>query len=150
MAYGKLNEQGQLISANTQLDDSFQELSLFEIKDEDGNGTGEYYEFYNKDLTPDMDKINEVLKTQKLQEWKTNRTELVQNIEITYNEVIYQGDEKSQDRMSRAINGLQDTDTIQWVAKDNSVHDLLKEDLISILSLAGNEQSRLWIEGKPV
>ena len=57
MAYGKLNEQGQLISANTQLDDSFQELSLFEIKDEDGNRTGEYYDFYNQDLTPDTEKI---------------------------------------------------------------------------------------------
>jgi len=58
MAYGKLNEQGQLISTNTQLDDSFQELSLFEIKDEDGNGTGEYYEFYNQDGTPDVDKCS--------------------------------------------------------------------------------------------
>ena len=77
--------------------------------------------------------------------YKAIRQEAVDNIEVTYNGVIYQGDEDSQSRMSRAINGLPDnTTTIKWKAKDNSAHELNKEDLKQILFLAGQEQTRIW------
>ena len=77
--------------------------------------------------------------------YKAIRQEAVDNIEVTYNGVIYQGDEDSQSRMSRAINGLPDnTTTIKWKAKDNSSHELNKEDLKQILFLAGQEQTRIW------
>lgn len=76
---------------------------------------------------------------------KANRTTLVENIEVEYNGVIYQGDETSQDRMSRAINGLpDDTTTISWKAKDNSSQELTRLDLKEILFLAGQEQTRIW------
>lgn len=76
---------------------------------------------------------------------KANRTILVESIEVKYNEVSYQGDETSQDRMSRAINGLpDDIATILWKAKDNSSHELTRLDLKEILFLAGQEQTRIW------
>ena len=76
---------------------------------------------------------------------KANRTTLVENIEVEYNGTIYQGDETSQDRMSRAINGLSDdTTTISWKAKDNSSQELTRLDLKEILFLAGQEQTRIW------
>ena len=76
---------------------------------------------------------------------KSNRTTLVENIEVEYNGVVYQGDETSQDRMSRAINGLpNDTTTISWKAKDNSSQELNRLDLKEILFLAGQEQTRIW------
>ena len=76
---------------------------------------------------------------------KANRTTLVESIEVKYNEVSYQGDETSQDRMSRAINGLpDDVVTILWKAKDNSSHELTRLDLKEILFLAGQEQTRIW------
>lgn len=76
---------------------------------------------------------------------KNNRTTLVKNIEVEYNGVVYQGDETSQDRMSRAINGLpDDTTTISWKAKDNSSQELTRLDLKEILFLAGQEQTRIW------
>ena len=76
---------------------------------------------------------------------KTNRTTLVENIEVEYNGVVYQGDEISQDRMSRAINGLpDDVTTISWKAKDNSSQELTRLDLKEILFLAGQEQTRIW------
>ena len=76
---------------------------------------------------------------------KTNRTTLVENIEVEYNGTIYQGDETSQDRMSRAINGLpDDVTTISWKAKDNSSQELTRLDLKEILFLAGQEQTRIW------
>ena len=76
---------------------------------------------------------------------KANRATLVENIEVEYNGTIYQGDETSQDRMSRAINGLpDDTTTISWKAKDNSSQELNRLDLKEILFLAGQEQTRIW------
>ena len=70
---------------------------------------------------------------------------LVSEIEVMYQEVIYQGDETSQDRMSRAINGLpDDTTTMSWKAKDNSMQELNRLDLKEILFLAGQEQTRIW------
>ena len=93
----------------------------------------------------------QVIKTERndaaylIQVSKANRTTLVENIEVEYNGVIYQGDETSQDRMSRAINGLpDDTTTVSWKAKDNSSQELNRLDLKEILFLAGQEQTRIW------
>ena len=85
-----------------------------------------------------------------LNQWKANRSEAVSNIEVTHNDVVYQGDEESQTRMSRAIIGLpDDVTTIPWTAKDNSPHELTRVDLTSILNLAGTAQTVIWNEGRP-
>jgi len=85
----------------------------------------------------EINNINSLLK-------KEERLKLVLNIEVTYNNVVYQGDEKSQDRMSRAINGLpDDTTIINWKAKDNSTQALTRLDLKEILFLAGQEQTKI-------
>lgn len=77
---------------------------------------------------------------------KANIQALVKDIEVEYNGVIYQGDETSQDRMSRAINGLPDeVSTIYWKAKDNSALALNKLDLKKILYLAVQEQTKIWV-----
>lgn len=86
-----------------------------------------------------------------LSEWKNTREVSVANLEVTYNGIVYQGDETSQDRMSRTINGLPDeVSAVPWVAKDNSIQYLTKLDLQQILYLAVQEQSRLWSEGRPL
>ena len=76
---------------------------------------------------------------------KENRQVLVDSIEVEYNGIVYQGDEESQNRMSRAINGLpDDTITISWKSSDNSSQELTRVDLKEILFLAGQEQTRIW------
>ena len=93
---------------------------------------------------------NEIIKSERTdnlylnQVKKQNRKNIVNNIEVIYNGVVYQGDEKSQDRMSRAIVGMDDDDTIEWTAKDNSKVVLLRSDLKQILRLAGIEQTKVW------
>ena len=78
-------------------------------------------------------------------ESKKAKAVAVENIEVEYNGVVYQGDETSQDRMSRAINGMpDDTTTISWMAKDNSSQELNRLDLKEILFLAVQEQTRIW------
>ena len=76
--------------------------------------------------------------------YKSIRDELVKNIVVVHNGIEYQGDEDSQSRMSRTINGLQENGTIEWKAKDNSKQILSILDLKEILYLAGQEQTRIW------
>ena len=75
---------------------------------------------------------------------KIEKIRLVSNIEVEYNGIVYQGDETSQDRMSRAIAGLPEDGSIQWKAKDNSINELTKADLKEILFLAGQKQTEIW------
>lgn len=83
-------------------------------------------------------------------EWKSQREKLVSSIEVSLDGVVFQGDEISQNRMSNAINGLPDeSTTIDWVAKDNTVHQLNKANLKRLLFLAGTEQSEIWNFGRP-
>lgn len=105
---------------------------------------------FNFDSTYDYKvENNEVVKTERTDTYylnqvrKQNMQMKIDSIEINYNGVVYQGDEKSQDRISRAIVGMDDDDTIEWKAKDNSKVTLLKSDLKQILRLAGIEQTKL-------
>ena len=90
------------------------------------------------------------LDTQAYNDWKASRTTAVSEIEVTYDSVVYQGDEISQERMSRAITAAaDDVETIGWIAKDNSINLLTRVDLKIILKDAGDQQSALWVDGRP-
>ena len=107
---------------------------------------GSYYGYYLQDGTPDVSKIAELEATQAREAFKAQRQEAVDNLEVTYEDIIYQGDEVSQGRMSRAILALpDDTTTTLWIAKDNTPVQLTKGDLSIILRLAGEAQTVLWI-----
>lgn len=104
------------------------------IEKEDGTIEAVFRELLDEELLPFA-----------LKEKKELRTLLVANIEVEYNGIVYQGDETSQDRISRVINGLpNDTTTISWKAKDNSSKELTRLDLKEILFLAVQEQARIW------
>lgn len=83
------------------------------------------------------------------QDWKQERQNKVDNIEVTYNSIVYQGDELSQTRIARVISAMSDTETIDWVSKDNSIQTLNKVDLSAILKEAGIKQTQIWNEGRP-
>lgn len=98
-----------------------------------------------------LEELAEKQYQEELAAWKQQRQIAVDNIEATYNGVVYQGDEVSQTRMSRAIAALpDDVTTIDWVAKDNSVQQWNKGDLQAILLDAGMQQSAIWNQGRPV
>lgn len=78
-------------------------------------------------------------------EFKQNRQILLDNLEVMYNEIIYQADEKSRDRITSAVTGMLETDTKNWIAKDNSKHMLTKTDMQNLLRLVGQAQSDIWI-----
>jgi hypothetical protein len=88
-------------------------------------------------------------KEQLAAEWKANRELLVSQIEVEYNGHIFQGDETSQDRMSRALAVLPDDMNTTWRTSDNQNVSISKDDLKEILFLAGQEQTRIWFEDEP-
>lgn len=103
------------------------------IENEDGTVTTVFRELIEDDF-----------KSYNKQNYKIMRQNIVDNIEVTYKGIVYQGDEVSQSRLSRAITGLPDDGSIQWKAKDNSINELTKADLKEILFLAGQKQTEIW------
>lgn len=77
---------------------------------------------------------------------KAERQAEVDAITVTVGEKVFDGDERSQDRMSRAINAMDDTDQTLWVLADNTPTMVTKAELRSALRLAGEAQTTIWIK----
>jgi hypothetical protein len=58
---------------------------------------------------------------------------------------LFDGDEKSQDRMTRAISVLKEGESTLWVLADNQPTMVTKDELIEALRLAGAKQTEVWI-----
>lgn len=57
----------------------------------------------------------------------------------------FDGDEDSQNRMSRAIAGMDDGDTTLWVLTDNSLITVGRAELREALRLSGIEMTTIWM-----
>lgn len=80
---------------------------------------------------------------------KLAKERLVSRIKVTTSTgKVFDGDEKSQDRMVRAINiaTITGDTTTQWKMADNTVVDVTLEELKEAIALAGQEMSRIWLE----
>lgn len=77
--------------------------------------------------------------------FKAQRQGAVDNIVVTTEAGnTFDGDETSQNRMTRALLRLPDGQTIKWVLADNTEIQATKDELSEALYLAGEEQARLW------
>lgn len=95
----------------------------------------------------DADKAAEVA----MSEAKTERTEAVSRITVEVDGLVFDGDEKAQDRMTRAItmftsSGLPADTTTSWVLADNTVAQVTIGQLAQALLLSGQKQSELWVK----
>ena len=93
----------------------------------------------------DEDKAAKIAMT----EAKTDRAEAVSNITVEVDGLVFDGDETSQDRMTRAItmftsSGLPADTTTSWVLADNTVAQVTIGQLSQALLLAGQKQTELW------
>lgn len=57
----------------------------------------------------------------------------------------FDGDERSQERMSRALAALDDGESVTWVLHDNAVASIGKAELREALRLAGAAQTAIWV-----
>ena len=87
------------------------------------------------------------VETQRVQAAKTLRQAEVNAIVITTaSGKDFDGDEQSQDRMSRAINALNALETTLWVLSDNTPTMVSREELQEALRLAGAAQTSIWVK----
>ena len=98
--------------------------------------------FFLVEAIPDPTK--EEIEAQELAKAKEQRAEAVNQITIEVDGMVFDGDEVSQERMSRSIVALDDGETIIWVLHDNSIANVTKEQLKMALRLAGQKQTELW------
>lgn len=83
----------------------------------------------------------------RIKEAKEIRAEEVDRITVTTSlDNVFDGDEKSQDRMSRAITTLLPSETTTWVLSNNIPQEVTREELQEALRLAGAEQTRIWVK----
>ena len=77
---------------------------------------------------------------------KVERAENVSKIIVTVDEMQFDGDETSQDRMARSIVALNDNETVQWVLADNSIKMVSRQQLREALRKAGEAQTAIWAD----
>ena len=80
---------------------------------------------------------------------KQERSKKVSQITVEVDGMIFDGDETSQERMSRAItaalaSNISTDTTTTWVLHDNTVATPTLAQLAIALRLAGEEQTKLW------
>lgn len=82
--------------------------------------------------------------------WKAERQLRVNSITVEVDGMEFDGDELSQNRMARAVAGADlMTDTTEWTLADNTVAMVSVQTLKAACRLAGEEQTRIWNEGRP-
>ena len=142
------------------LEGSFEAIDVKKMFDRDGNfgywpqegliemtgkQPGPAYKAVSGQWVLDDDKAAEVAMT----EAKTERTDAVSKITVEVDGLVFDGDETSQDRMTRAItmftsSGLPADTTTSWVLADNTVAQVTIGQLTQALLLAGQKQTELW------
>lgn len=111
-----------------------------------GEETIETYEI--PDPTPEEIAAAEAAEALRLrEEAKRARQAAVDSITVEVNGKLFDGDETSQTRMSRAILGMQATGqpTITWVLADNTVTQATQAELTEAMILAGQAQAEAWV-----
>lgn len=85
------------------------------------------------------------LAEQELAKAKSTRAAAVAAITVEVDGMIFDGDEKAQERMARAVT-LADSseETTEWVLHDNTVAIVTAEQLRKACKLAGKAQTALW------
>lgn len=82
--------------------------------------------------------------------WKAERQERVNAITVEVDGMAFDGDELSQGRMARAVAAAdQMTEITEWTLADNTVAMVSVQTLKTACRLVGEEQTRIWNEGRP-
>lgn len=77
--------------------------------------------------------------------FKVDRQAAVSAIKVSVDGMVFDGDERSQERMSRALVGMLDDEFVLWVLADNTPTRVTKAQLFEALRLAGKRQTELWL-----
>lgn len=82
--------------------------------------------------------------------WKAQREQAVSLLRVEVDGLVFDGDEDSQNRMARAVAAADSLlETTEWTLADNTVVTVTVQQLKTACRLAGEEQTRIWNEGRP-
>ena len=84
-----------------------------------------------------------------MEQKKAVRAEAVSRITVEVDGMVFDGDEKAQERMSRTVsiataNGMPMTTETTWVLADNTIAQVTLQQLAKACLLAGQKQTELW------
>jgi len=84
--------------------------------------------------------------TPTIEELKLARGEMVEAITVEVDGKTFDGNERSQDRLARAILALEyaEQNDIEWTLTDGSAATVTIEELKEALMLAGQRQTEIW------
>lgn len=92
-------------------------------------------------------KSDEQINQIRLNRAKTDRARLVDEITVTTTSGnVFDGNELAQNRMARALLGMNETDTMSWVLADNSIVAVTQAELKEALRLSGEAMAALWVK----
>ena len=95
------------------------------------------------DTIPDFKLINP---EKWLADQKALRKQEVANITVTTAAGnTFDGNEDAQNRMSRSVTAMLDTEVIPWVLADNTVATVSRDELREALKLAGEAMAAIWV-----
>jgi hypothetical protein len=117
----------------------YESIGMTEMEVEEGYDGGWYVAGYAPV------KPQEVLEAETLAQAKAERAEAVSQITVEVDGMIFDGDEKAQERMVRAVLMADSPEeTTEWVLHDNTVAIVTAEQLRKACKLAGKAQTVLW------
>jgi len=158
MAYGKLNNDGTLSSANKQ-HEGFVSLGLFETKED-----GSYYTYYLSEMVdgmyvPDMKLENADIEAEAIKQAKIAKSKALDELVVTHNTVAYDADGRAIGNMSAVMgvanfkynqavaSGVNPAEAYQliykdtkiwWKGADNEPHEVMIESVCEALEKSMN------------
>ena len=84
---------------------------------------------------------------EKMREAKSERDSAIERLTVTVDDMVFDANEKSQERIARTIlaNSEDDEKTVEWVLADNTVATVNISQLKRVLSLATEAMSEIWV-----
>ena len=134
------DEDSKLVSVGTGTDTAFYESIGMELMEVEQGYDGNWYVAGYAPVKP-----QEVAEAEALAEAKATRAAAVAAITVEVDGMVFDGDEKAQERMSRAVVLADSMDeTTEWVLHDNTVAIVTADQLRRACKLAGKAQTALW------
>lgn len=144
--YAKIeNSETHTVSIGTGTNTAFYESIGMTMMDVEQGYDGQWYVAGHAPVKP-----QEVAEAEALEAAKAERAAAVAALTVEVDGMVFDGDEKAQERMSRTITAATATgasmdDTTTWVLHDNTVATVTIMQLATALRLAGEAQTALWI-----
>lgn len=96
---------------------------------------------------PTLDQVKTELNNHFRSMFKATRQQQVDNIKVTVDGMVFDGDEVSRARMVTAIVAANDdVETVNWALADNTVAAVTRVQLKEALRLSGEEMASIWFQ----